>query len=1524
MTTQENDAFRDAVRRADVAWHAGGLDALRRRPGSFGRLLRHDDPRVRYLGLVRLGERTASALDPVEAAELAALLPDRLPGPPEEALVLAGLYERLGRHVARPWPSWRTAGLPVRVQIAWLRAEIHDDPATVRREPPGELLYQAVRGIEGAAAHRLPDLVAELAAGGDPVLRAEVPRLARHGLHAGLLAPAVVRRHLTDLLGSADAEVAAAALGELAEPWAALDPLPSARMSRFLTAESASDHPEAADTALTAAVRHGHSGVLRDAIGEPGLPPGLRRRALELLGDLAGRGDIGEVTAIAAEDPLLFGAAAVTCLRGLHRRGHFPDDGDVPPIVALALADHSIPPRDVATVLFTCRHALFSTLTDAPPGDPHWRRRLALLVALARQGTGDVPIGDAVTRMLPLAPDPGPFLAAIRDLRHTGAEDAVLAVLPAAPEGALAALEAVGGPATAAALRDGLGLTAAQGAGPIAPHLRAVRTGALALLWQLTEDPGERRAIVARLDPGDLPAAVAADLGGPDAHEVALLTAHLDPDEPVAALRRLAAHGGAAELPTIADLLLRIASEAAAAAEPGAAETRGASPQAEPEVPEEVLDAVRAMGRRLHERARIRPSCLLDAANAQEAGDALAATLALDLLDRPGLSSGEQAVLLGLLLRVPSQRTRARVHRLLRHRDRHVRKRAIALLARDTSGDDARALSASAIALTAARDVPTVRQALLALGRARAHWAAGAITACLDHPNMNVKKTAATVLADTGTPAAVPALLAWLGRHDNPGLRAGLTAALRAVLGGAFAGTLLAAAEHADGRARDLLLAGLCGALPARSLLALHDQGSPVAPALLALAADGTVRLAEGTVADLAPALAAHGIPAPDGAPRPADAADADLRALTATGWDPEAALRVARRAEAPPPDRLAELRPRLADWLALAAATPGDRHRLLRFALLVCPDPWTAAEIAAFARHTDALLAALAAASGDDRDPLLAVLEAVAPTLPPQWTPAIAGAVRALPDAPAGHRSALALLRRAGAVLRRPDVEQALAAARLGANPWQAQPAVLREAFDAPGPPSGAEAESWCAALADAVGTPRRLAAFRRDSGGAVGARERLGALADAYPAAPDGVRAALLDWMTALQPLDAPQWTITETARTTEEPRRGVRPDSIDQPRSAGQRRRLLRLLDAAEPARRDAAAVVLLRWPEPENRLPVLRAFLRGRVAVRGTTALAAPLASVSDAELRGGEVRHDRAAEVAAGLGPQDLARRVPLLLEWWEADPPDIRTAIERALAAVPADALALHLADRIEAGAWGVLDLLAGRPLLRTPVLERACRRLREEGRADLADRLRIVEGPVRAPGSPVRDTAALVAPRERAEGAPHRPSRRELLGLARTGSPEQIRRALNRIAEEHPGSGADHDPGLRDLIEELLHHAKPKVRLHAHRVSRALLDRNTYLGHTEVLLGDPQPDVVRSAVRVLSHAAWEPAIPAIAGLLEHPHHVVRKAAADGLALMGAPAVPVLTHTAARARPDRRPVYTDVLDRIAADGPGSG
>jgi HEAT repeat protein len=1371
------------------------------------------------------------------AAELPGLPPGsvRLPTDltglaPESALLLAELYLRFAHD--QPWPDWRRADLPPGVRVAWLRAAVRHDPALLRTEPPGELLRQAVAG---------------------------------------------------------------------------LDPRDTRRPALFST--------------LTLSMERAGADAHRS-------------RHFEGLGATGERSAVAEILSRAAGDPLRYAPPAVDALVALHRRGHFPDDTQVREIIALALADHTVAADDLATVLYTTRAEALRVLASASPSAPDWPRRLALLVALAAQGVGTLPVGAAITAALPDAPDPEPFLRALRDLRYGPAEEAVLAALPRCPSAALEALAALGSNRTVEALG-----TLLDDALPA--YLRPLRQRATEVWWLL--GPPDRAAALARLDPHDLPPAVRRDLGGPDPRELAVLAAALDPDDPRAALCTLADAGDAATLPAIADLLHRVVADLAATPPGDSTTTRDTAGCGAPAVPDDVIDAISGLGRRLFVRGRIRPAALLDAADPAGAGHAVLADLALDLLERPDPAPGERPVLLDLLRRVPYPRTHARVHHLLRDPDPEVRKRVVALLA-----ESAPALSASLIALTRSAEAGAVREAVTALGAAGAAWAAEAIAACLEHPTMSVKKAAAEALARAGTPVVVPALVGWLGRHDNPGLRASLRTALGAVLGDGWPEVVLTAASGAEARTVELLLTALDRALdadqirryaerapaedPASTGSRPHDAvagGDPVvAEALLALVAQRRVRLRGGTLGDLAGMFRAFGIEVPV---EPAsDPVDGDLRALARDGWDPERALRVALADPRPDARQLRPVRPLLADWLRLAAGT--DSGRVLELIVRLCPAPWSDAELRLLSRAAHILVTGLRRLSDPERSPagppatdppptdpptrdgpdasvrsglsgaersvwdgLLELVGAVGPRLGAEEAFGVVSAVRGLPGWHIGRVSPLPALRACGAVLVRSDLDRALVAADRGPDPWKARLRVLRDAFGEPvplWPPPAREADAWRAALDAAARIDGDVAAFRRGGRHPDDSRTVLAGLIEVHPHAREDARPALVDWMTALQPLDAPQWTLDEQRSRRTLP---------DVERSARERARLLVTLHAADPAQRRAAAETLLAWPEPEHRRAVLEAFLDGRVELRPTEALAATM----DASMlaRGPEVA--RVAALIPLLAPERRTALAPWLLERWRAGVP----AALHTLRQVPADSLADLLSERLAAGDRGLLDLFAHRPVLRTPALERFHAALREAG--DDTDALLLVDGPLRQPGAAQRDVAALAALRrvDRVPGA-SAPDRAELIARAGQGD----RRALNALMRDAPRP----DPALVALVDGLLRHPQPRLRLHALRLSRRVLDRADYLRHATILLADPLPDVVRRAVLTVSHGGHAPAVPALVRLLEHRDPVVRRAVADGLVRLGEVAAPALRHARGKARPDRRARYTQVLAAMEA------
>ena len=611
----------------------------------------------------------------------------------------------------------------------------------------------------------------------------------------------------------------------------------------------------------------------------------------------------------------------------------------------------------------------------------------------------------------------------------------------------------------------------------------------------------------------------------------------------------------------------------------------------------------------------------------------------------------------------------------------------------------------------------------------------------------------------------------------------------------------------------------------------------------------------------------------------------------------------------------IAALRPLLPSFLRLAEADPALREAVLRLALR-SSSGFAQDERRLLARHTDLILEGAGEAPASLRDELLVLLESLTPSLQPAEALGIAARVRALPPAPGARRSPLTLLRKLGALLVRADVDQALAAAARAADPWKNEPAVLREAFgrvEVPRDEPKEEVDAFRDALRCALSDPEALSALRAAGGGA-GSRARLTALIDAFPSATGVARAVLLDWMEALQPLDAPPWTLAERAAVEAgRAARVPRAEDLDQPRSAALRDRLFEMLDAGS---KDAAEK-LLAWPDEGAHVAVVRAYLGGVVEVRVTPVLARALLRLPAGEIEGGEhpdpERDARVVRLLTAIEAQEMDRFFDAACGIWRRGAAGTAAAARSALSRIPPDVRSARILAGIEAGQWDLVELLDGAKLLRTPELTALVERMRREGRAGDADRIRFAEGPFRTPEEAAGDGKKLASlralPERIAAAPPPGPSRADLVRIARTGDAEEARRALSKLAEAP-------DAELGGLLQELLGDRRPRIRLHAHRLLRNVVDRATYLRASAGLLSDPLPDVVRSAVRILAFAPWLPAVPAMVELLLHPHATVRRAAADGLAQVGAPAIPALVTARSRSRPDRRHVYDEALARI--------
>ena len=1480
------------------------------------------DPHTRAPALLHLRARLAAATTPAERDPLIALLPRELAGlRPELQRLLADMHLSAATwspgHV--PTVLWReTPGLLPAVALAWSRLELSLVPTRI---DPETLTLAALRGLQPADL-RAPDRLLPL------LLRAAAPTLQREGLrlligslHAALLAPARAAALLLELLAdesrARDPAVAAVALRHLGEAWAHAFPCPRGLLLRHLhgaidktiddiqgdpgpeqLATLAARHDRAL-AAIDLAARQHLDADLRALAHDPDIAGSLRRAAFLAAAPRCERDALHDWLLLAAGDPPLFGPVLLPTLRILHRRGIFVHDTDLPAILELCAIDPTIDPSELAARCYTARHALLRHLRSAPAHDPRWPRWLPLLAALE---SDEVP---PLLREL-LAQDPPPqlrrdLLRALARLRDTLAEPQVLALLTHDPANALTTLRAIGGPATITTLRRELGLDTFT----VAPHLRADEADALALLWHLLpEDDPTRELLCARLDPASCPPQISRDLGHPTPFQLALLLTCAPDPTAVVALQRLAATGSRLAVPLARDLLRRVLSEVVAGTlveHHGRAERPAPTDhpsEAQRQIPTSALAAIRHLGERLHERGAIRPACLLTT-TPEDAGLALLAELLLELAaDAPDPDTTTIALQALTPLAVPD--LARKVHRYLRHHDARVRAAAIACLARHGVDD----LCASLTRLAHSDDIIDARQALQALGDAGADAAAATIAAWLEHPNMNLKKVAAGALRRAGSPEVAPTLVRWLGQHDNPGLRSSLSAALTAILGDAATATLIAALDTIApddpdaARRRRLLILALDHNLTPALVHAIARRDAPWLPPLLAALRDGAIHLRSGALADLAPWL-----PAPPPTTPTVPTLRPAIAGLLADGFSPAHAAALLADPHQLTAQERAAIRPYLREWLSALATnirtlsadnlhTFNNLHTpqspALALILQLAADGLTPPELALAAPSIDALAAHLDHAP---REPLLALLDAIIPRLPPLAAWQLADHLRSSTPRPHTGTLWLARLRRCGVLPTPADLERALDDCAGTPDPAALAREILRDALTLP--PLTADEQRRRKDLSAALATlsphhPELTPSLR----------------VELYPELPNHARPA---WLAALlheRPLGLPAPTpVAPTPHTPE-------PHTLP---------RLLARLQHPDASERQRAAAALSTWPAASARPTLLTAYLAGDIEL--APPLLAPLAATlaeTPELVRSAEqdpARLTRLAELLLWLPNEDRQDHAPLLLRWWAHGPDAARPKLAMALRSLGPMRLRPLLEPHLRAGEWSHAELLQGEVTATPEWLT-----LLEQAPPELAAtlRARTVPAPLGPRDQHTRTLAALAQllhPLPPPPPPPLAASPAALRERLHSADPEAIRHALTDMSHA-PG------PDWPDLLDELVDHPSPRVRLHAHRLLRASGERERYLAATRRLLTDPRSEIQRMAMRALAHADDAAAVAPLVERLARDHDPQHREVIAALRRLGPLARPALLHARGRARPDRRAHYDELLATIAADHDG--
>ncbi|MCE9574872.1 MAG: HEAT repeat domain-containing protein [Deltaproteobacteria bacterium] len=1392
--------------------------------------------------------------------------------------------------------------LPPLVRVAWLRV------ALVRATTSAEVdaLVRTAAGRE--ALRQLPvevgGLVGRLTTSIEAGRRSAVELIDR-GLACGLHAPPDAQRWLLGVIASSAVATTIAALNLLGEPWASALPLPP------IVLGEAARTTEVELARLAVMRRRGDRAALRrelieldDAELDLAEARSARRGAcVRALGDLGDDDDLTAIVDRVTRHPDELAAPAIDALIALKRRGHGPDDAQTRRLFALYLDTPHLAPGPVAEIVSSRGEVVVATVDaavhDDPDGDPDWERVVALLEALGSE--------RACARLLAMVGDEREragwwaAIAALGRLDRTEAEGAILERLTAEPEAALQALALIGGDATVEALRVALALAV-----PAATRPPWAATAATVLL--------RLDASIETLD--DLHAAGLLDAGA-----LAALPAHGAVSSALA-LRAIAATAGHPLRTAAIHALGRSGNPRAI--------TALATAMTDPDdaVRSEVHAALRTLGVRLAELRAPRPRGL---EGAQDPGATAIAIAAIARLRERHLDDDALARLLDAIHGHAHAELLVRVRPLLRHRNPELRKRACAVLI---------GAGAPAVAWLTPRlgddELPVVRQALIALGELRATSATAAIAACLASPNMNLKKTAAEALARAGSPAAVPALLAWIAHHDNPGLRELVRAALRAILGRWLVPVVIAALDQPrEPRAIELLVDALDGALTADQVAALA-VARPTAPwidALLRSAGAGTLGLAAGPPIDLDAAFTRRGRAAALAiatAPRPDDDEPTRLGLVRLAGARDRRALGRALRTVASDDGVLAALlaRRRIAD----ARLTGVESQALL--------DRWDALD-------DDARTAALALLPTDDATLTARIAQVIAGRPPTDLPPGL-GAVAA------ARWTSDAARWWSTTPWPEPEATRARAATVVRLDHDRAPPATI----------SVATAVELARDLIDAGEVDRAIALGTRDElvrpiVAAIAAARGIDAAirhAEQWRERAPGRADALVHALTAL---GAP--AIAALRRLARDPRVEVRTRArlidmiaaIDRDSPAA-RAFLDGTVDAAHAAMAPAAATALLGSARLVERRQLLARFLDGKLGGPLAATLGRRDTAWLAAELRAstGE-RRERGLMLLGSL--DDVHQRDALALEVWRATDDDA-PAKDRAralLRGAPVGRLWPRLEPALARGDWTVLDVLGPTAVVPPSLIAQLAARPDQVAHwAAYLDRATagtlvapglaeaLIRGLASATGATARDHLLRVIARlvdwAEPDGATALAAALAPL-LAGTDRDDTLTTILVAIGARDPAARLDlllpiTRPADRDAVLAIADAvlAAPRAALRLSPAIATAVERvfAAQLGGRDPdrLLDDADPSIVRTAIRIVAFAGDREAVDALAALLAHAHVAVRAAARGGLLTLGPIARPALVGALAHARPDRRAVIAAVLDdldnAIDADEPG--
>ncbi|KNY27791.1 HEAT repeat domain-containing protein [Pseudobacteroides cellulosolvens] len=799
-----------------------------------------DDISKVYDALVYLNENVQNETDEKILYEWAQVLTDiNLNNSADLQLLYAVVFYHLYNwKKKKTFPDWRSWKAPKVVEVTWRQLEIYLELKKVDFNNPDEITLQALFDLDTRKISQPEDFFEKICEIQNIRIQSIALKLIRQSIDSYTTLTHQAYTCILKLCKGSNFVIIKDALELLSEAWAQSEEYPLEVVEKALFANSI----QVRMSAVKALEVWQNFDKLEIILKNDSIDHELRCMAMKTLGKSKKKELISYILSISAQDSMGFGEACFTALEYFHHSGIFIKEEHLDNLITVFVQNTQCSPEIFEMLTFTCREQLVEKISFVEESFEIWSRLSIVIPLIQITNVKDVVI-DLLKRTK-VSSIKAILLRLLGDVGGIDDEDTVLSYLEEYSKECLFALKHIGSTKTIEELWMALGV---QSNDPYTYYyLLPYQEEALTVLWHLCDD--ERRKILkSKLNPAILPAEIIKDIvPSLNKDDLRLLLFKKDELSVQDLIPTLCKYGNVETIDEISELFYRHVSEVASNRFPK--ESNSLEYQIEAVAAESIRASIIKFGENLFKRGKIRPVYFLKAKNAAEAGEILLSEIVFEILDKKTLSINEIRILLEVIENLRHYILDHRMRKLIRNKEPQIRKMVVRCLVKQ----HAIGYTFDILRLLESDDMETRRQAIIAMEEFNAVWASSYVVKNLEHPNMNIKKASAKALIKIGDYKGLKRLIFWIGYHDNPEFRQLLLSGLESIAGPSYLSHLLKELEASiDERKTELLLSAFDGNINIEFVKNIIRNKYKCSTLILNALIEGIIRLSCGSISEL-------------------------------------------------------------------------------------------------------------------------------------------------------------------------------------------------------------------------------------------------------------------------------------------------------------------------------------------------------------------------------------------------------------------------------------------------------------------------------------------------------------------------------------------------------------------------------------------------------------------------------------------------------------------------------------------------